>query len=163
MQWKQTPIFFLQQNTSQSIPGIASDFECCTFSIFILETGCIVCIYNVHSLTLLFYEKWFNEWFNNFFWQEMETKRDWKQSFLHPKMIQWFSSRATLTTCLLNAFLNVIVGHVVLCDVASQRADDDHSDDAREEEHNHNGVDDGEPVDLGVLQVHKYSLVHLHR
>ena len=88
-----------------------------------------------------------------------------------------------LPSCLLNAFLNVIVGHVVLCDVASQSADDDHSDDAREEEHNHNGVDNGEPVDLGVLQVtssqvsstqavhnyqvHKYQVhkyrVHKHR
>ena len=63
-----------------------------------------------------------------------------------------------MITCFLDAFLNVIVGHVVLCDVASQRADDDHRDYAREEEHNHNGVDDGEPVDLGVLQVHKYLL-----
>ena len=56
-------------------------------------------------------------------------------------------------TCFLYAFLNVIIGHVVLCDVASQRADDDHSDDAREEEHNHNRVNDGEPMDLSVLQV----------
>merc|ERR1719347_138354 len=69
-----------------------------------------------------------------------------------------------LPSCLFDAFLNVIISHVVLCNVASQSADDDHSDDAREEEHNHNVVDNGEPVDLGVLhiQVHVPTGSPLH-
>ena len=54
--------FFLQQNTSQSIPGISSDFECCTFSIFILQTDCIVCMYIVCPHCFLR-----NECFNNLF------------------------------------------------------------------------------------------------
>ena len=56
---------------------------------------------------------------------------------------------------LLDAVLRILVSHVVLGDVFPQGSDDDHGDDAAEEEDNHDGVDDGEPMDLSIrhLQV----------
>ena len=77
-----------------------------------------------------------------------------------------------LPASLLYAVLTLLVSHVVLGDVLPQGPDDDHGDDAGEEEDHHDGVDDGEPVNLRVrhLQVDvpargplDVRLVPLHR
>ena len=72
----------------------------------------------------------------------------------HPWIsLSLFRKADSLITCLLNALFNVIVSHVVLCNVTPQGADDDHRYDPGEEEDHHNRVDNGEPVDLSVLHV----------
>ena len=44
----------------------------------------------------------------------------------------------------------LVIHAVVLGDVLTKRANDDHGEDAGEEEDDHHWVDDGEPVDLDV-------------
>ena len=55
-----------------------------------------------------------------------------------------------LPSSLLDTVLALLVGHVVLGDVLPQCPDDDHGDDPGQEEDHHDGVDDGEPMNLRV-------------
>mmetsp|Transcript_64762 Transcript_64762/g.208562 ORF Transcript_64762/g.208562 Transcript_64762/m.208562 type:complete len:257 (-) Transcript_64762:310-1080(-) len=66
--------------------------------------------------------------------------------------VRWFAEDVTmhqLPACFLSSVLRRHV--IVLCDVTVQRAQQDHGHHAREEEYNHQGVDDGEPVDLTLM------------